>query len=320
MSAEPPRPGAIPGWGQQPAEPAEPPAPTEPLPAEPPAAGWGAPAAAAEPPAAPQPPAAANPAAAEPPAAGWGAPATPPPAGPGPQPAPASGWSGGPPPPVKSGSSGCLKGCLIVLVLLVVGGTLAFLMLGSLLTGFLGQFGGDLDDPDAPCAFVADDDVRAVLGSEGRAYAMNALTRATLGLVLDSRVLPAAPDCWLAGDETTPVGRVALHRGGDAAAVFAAEVERAMEVRQDQGGGVTLTQEGYNAGPVPGLFDEAFCTGISPAIQAGVVARRGDRVAYVSLSGPADGSILDMQTTDEGVIWSPSLCRQAAELVRRILD
>jgi hypothetical protein len=295
MSAEPPRPGAIPGWGQQPT----PAAPTEPAATQPVPPGTVPP---------------------EHPPAGWGAPATPPPAGPGPRPAPSGGWSGGPPPPVKPGSSGCLKGCLIVLALLVVGGTIAFLLLGSLLTGFLGRFGADLDDTDAPCAFVADDDVRAVLGSEGRAYAMNAFTRATLGLVLDARVLPASPDCWLAGDETTPVGRVALHQGGDAPAVFAAEVERAKEVRQDQGGGVTLITEGYNAGPVPGLFDEAFCTGISPAIQAGVVARRGDRVAYVSLSGPADGSILDMQTTGDGVIWSPSLCRQAADLVRRILD
>lgn len=302
MSTEPPRPGAIPGWGQQPAE-------SSPAP--------GAPAPEAIPPGAP--PAASG---------GWGAsvagagsapPTSPAPAAPGPQPAP-GGWQGGPPPPVQPGSSGCLKGCLVILALLVVGGTLAFLVLGSLITGWLDRLGGNLDEPDAPCAFVTADDVRAVLGPEGRAYAMNALTKATLGLVLDTRVLPDAPECWLAGDETTPVGRAALHRGGDAAAVFAAEVERAKEVRQDQGGGVTLVQEGYNAGPVPGLFDEAFCTGISPAIQAGVVARRGDRVAYVTLGGPADGSILDMQTTADGVIWSPSLCRQAADLVRRILD
>jgi ribonuclease PH len=54
-------------------------------------------------------------------------------------------------------------------------------------------------------------------------------------------------------------------------------------------------------------------------IQSGVLVRQGDTLVYVSLSGPSDGSIPDMGSTDSGVITAPSICQQAQAVARAVL-
>ncbi len=170
-----------------------------------------------------------------------------------------------------------------------------------------------------PCSIISDADLSSALGSNASAIELSGFFDATIGLVLDKRVLPDADDCWITSDGTTAVGRIARYQGSDAASVFQRERQNASPTSQDQGNGVSVENSGYFAGDVSGLGDEAFCTGLSPAIQAGVLVRRGDTLIYVSLSGPADGSVPDMGTTADGVITAPSICDTAQAVARKSL-
>ena len=85
---------------------------------------------------------------------------------------------------------------------------------------------------------------------------------------------------------------------------------------EDQGGGVTLSNEGYFAGDVSGIGDEAFCTGVLNATMSGVLVRQGDTLVYVSLLGSTQP---DFETTESGVIWSPETCAEAQQVARAIL-
>ena len=372
MSSEPPKPGAVPGWGQQQPDPSaggpdqtppsQPPAtPSTPAggavpgwgqaPAQPPGGspgpaggavpGWGQAPVPTQPPAAAPAdattptavPAAPPPAAA--PTAGWDqSPAAPPPPS-GPQ----AGWGGSPTAPTapgsaggqppgtwnpqpaqSSGSSGCLK---IILILIAIGVIGFFLLIAGLV--FLGNrladevgVNGDGTIGKA-CTIIDDATLRDQLGGSAEAIELTGLYDATIGIILDKRVLPDAYDCWITADESTPVGRIARYVGGDAASVFQAERQRAAPTSQDQGGGVSIENSGYFAGDVSGLGDEAFCTGVSTAIQAGVLVRKGDTLVYVSLSGPSDGSTPDFGITDDGVVTAPSICASAQGLAARIL-
>ena len=344
MSSEPPKPGAVPGWGQpQPEPPAQ--GPGQVPPAQPPAAspapaggavpGWGQPA--------PQPPAAAPvdappvaaPAAPPSPAApapGWGqSQAAPPPPS-----APPPGWGGAPAAPgapggqppgawnpqpaASSGSSGCLKVILILIAIAVIGFVL--LIAGLVVVGnrIVNEVGVNGDGTiGKACTIIDNGTLRDELGGNAEAIQLTGIYDATVGMVLDNRVLPDAEDCWITADASTPVGRIARYIGGDAASVFQAERERAAPTSQDQGGGVSIDNSGYFAGDVSGLGDEAFCTGVSPAIQAGVLARKGDTLVYVSLSGSSDGTTLDFGTTADGVVTAPQICATAQALAARIL-
>ena len=88
---------------------------------------------------------------------------------------------------------------------------------------------------------------------------------------------------------------------------------------EDRGGGVSVEFDGYLGPDMPGIGDEAFCTGVSPAVQSGVAARRGDTIVYVSLSA-IDGNTTDYETTEDGVVYSPGTCERAAALVSAILN
>jgi len=169
------------------------------------------------------------------------------------------------------------------------------------------------------CEIIDNATLRDQLGGTAEAIELTGFYDATIGIVLDKRVLPDAYDCWITADESTPVGRVARYVGSDAANVFQAERERAAPTSQDQGGGVSLENSGYFAGDVSGLGDEAFCTGVSPAVQAGVLVRKGDTLVYVSLSGPSDESTPDFGVTDDGVVTAPQICASAQGLAARIL-
>ena len=101
--------------------------------------------------------------------------------------------------------------------------------------------------------------------------------------------------------------------------MFDAARQKAAPSSSDQGGGVTVEDSGYFGGEVAGLGDEAFCTGISPAIMAGVLVRKGDRVVYATVGG-REGETAEMGSTDDGVVTAPGLCATAQELARAVLD
>ena len=124
----------------------------------------------------------------------------------------------------------------------------------------------------------------------------------------------------MSGGQKAYIARVAVHQGSDAASVFADEKTKAQPTSQDQGNGLSLENSGYFAGDVGGLGDEAFCTGLSPAIMAGVLVHRGDRDVYVSV-GSADQTSgpPDIGTTDSGVVTAPDMCSLAQDLARKVL-
>jgi hypothetical protein len=324
MSNETPGRDRVPGWGQPRPEPdaeeATAPWPTE---ATPPETPWPV---EADPPAAPgpaaEPPAAAPGPAAEPPPAapwgapgpvapwgapvapapapgGWGAPAQQqPPGGWSPPPQQAPGWGptgpgapGGPPvgwapAPAKSGGNGCLKGCLIVgaigVVLVIVAIVGLVFAAGKLTEGMVNP-----DGTLKSCTLISDQDLSEALDADAQALPLDGIWDATMGNVLDKRVLKDAEDCWIAvgsGVSTSATadaatGRLAASSGGDASGAFRQEKEKA-------------NRDGYFASDVSGLGDEAFCTALSEMGSAGVLVRSGDRLAYVSLvtADPSGGS------------------------------
>jgi hypothetical protein len=320
MSNDAPGKDPVPGWGQPNPEPedatapwpaevtlaeapwpvdAEPPVapwPTTPEPAPPeaqpapPAPPWGAPG-----PVAPAPPWGAPPQQQQPAPGAWGAPpqAPPqpqqPPGGWGGPPQQASGWApggpgapGGPPvgwapAPASSSGNGCLKGCLIIGAILVVIGIIA--VAGLVFLG--GQLAGDIVEPDGSlkaCPLISNERLSDALDTEVQALPLVGIWDTIMGSFLDRRALPDAEDCWIAyGSDTSTsattdsaTGRLARSSGGDASGAFRQEKEKA-------------NRDGYFAGDVSGLGDEAFCTGVSEIGWAGVLARSGDRLVYVSL-------------------------------------
>jgi hypothetical protein len=234
------------------------------------------------------------------------------------------GGTGGPPPPAQvqaGGIPGCLKVAIILGVIAIVA-LLAFVFFLSRIldsTG-LGGLDGDGGSIDAQCAFLSDEEARQVLGGNADAIEFSGLYEATIGLVIDMRALPNAPDCWVTDGEKAYIARIARSEG-NGAAVFAQEKANAQPTSEDQGGGVTLENPGYFAGDVSGLGDEAFCTGISTGIMAGVLVRQADTVVYVSVgpAGEGDTSVPDMGTFGD-VVTSPGLCALSQELARKVLD
>jgi len=333
----------------QPSQPTQPPPPSEPAaqhgappaqspagpvlpPAAPPGPMWGQNAPAQPPPASGSPPASAATSA---PAWGQPGPTSPPPGVPpaGPPSSPVQGgppgggstWGpGGPPAPVKPGGiPGCLKVAIVIGALLIVALVVFVVAVGNLLNSAIPGGLGALDDPDGglgDCAFLSDADARAVLGGNADAIELSGLYDASIGLIIDKRVLPDAPDCWVTEGERAYIARVA-RVDGNGAAVFAQERANAAPRSEDQGGGISVEYEGWFGGEVAGLGDEAFCTGISPSIMAGVLVRQGDRVVYASVGSPSeeDRVVPDMGSTPDGVITAPGMCLVAQELARAAL-
>ncbi len=220
--------------------------------------------------------------------------------------------------------SGCAKAIIIIVVLGVVA-LIAFLIfvrvfVGTLATNLgIDPNGGNNGSAGAECPFLSDADARNLFGGKADAIELSGIAEVGIGFVIDKRVLATAPDCWVTEGTKAYIARVARYQGGDASAVFAAERKAAEPTSQDQGGGVTVTTEGYFGGEVSGLGDEAFCTGISAAIMAGVVVHQGDRVVYVSV-GPADPETPPkMDTTADGTVTAPELCTFSQEVARFLL-
>ena len=252
-------------------------------------------------------------------------------------------WAGGsaPPPPVKPGGiPGCLKVAIILVVILVIGLVAIVALAGTLisnLTGNLGDGNGGAGI-DAECAFLSDADARTLFGGKADAIDLSGLSDTTIGFIIDNRVLAMAPDgvllfqpprrdgefrrgsdCWVTDGEKAYIARIARYEGEGAASVFALERQAAEPMSLDQGGGITHTTEGYKAGEVSGLGDEAFCTGISQEIMAGVLVRQGDRVIYVSVGQPDENQPPEMGLSENGVVTAPGLCTFAQEVARFML-
>jgi hypothetical protein len=288
---DPPAAPSGPAWG----EPAQPPASPPATPDAPATPGWG------------QPPA--QPAAPSP------APATPSPAGA--PPPTATGWGSGkaPPPAETTGASGCMKLGIILLIAVVV----ALIAFAFIIGQLFSNFGTNLGVSVAPgagsanggdCSFLSDADARTIFGGNADAIDLSGLYDASIGLIIDKRVLSNAPDCWVTEGDRAYIARIALYQGGDASSLFQAEKTAAEPTSDDQGGGVSIENPGYLASEVKGLGDEAFCTDISGAIMAGVLVRQGDRLVYVSV-GPASES--------DPSVSAPDLCTVAQEAARFIL-
>jgi hypothetical protein len=90
--------------------------------------------------------------------------------------------------------------------------------------------------------------------------------------VLDDRLLPEAPTCWV-GAANGRVARVARLDTPDAAAIFDAEAAKARRGPRP-----------YHAGAVRRFADEAFCTTLTTTTAAGVFARSGDTLVYASVT------------------------------------
>jgi hypothetical protein len=173
------------------------------------------------------------------------------------------GWDRPPP-----GNNGCLRACLIVggilVVLLVVGGIIASMFVGRLVEQVQENpeavFGGD-------CQLVSSLEVSDALGEDVQVLSLEGVMDSTLGALLDKRLLPDAPDCWIAGPNGT-AGRIAVV-DEDAEVVFA-------NSRAEAEASYLLTDIGD-------IGDEAFCTTMDQQGSAGILVRFGERVVYVSL-------------------------------------
>ncbi len=329
--AAPAAPGSSGTWGSTPSSGAWGTPPQAPATA--PQAPAAAPAPAPTPAAAPAPVPAAQPqawgAATPPPSGGWGAPPAgdQPPAQPGGAPGqwgapPAqAGWAGGPggpppgtwaPQPAKSGN-GCLKACLVVGVIVVILGILLVIAISIFGAKVIEGIGVNPDGSLKSCELISADEVHSLLGPDAEALPMGGIIDATIGQVLDQRILKDAPDCWIVGSgDTTGVdtngttGRLALQDGGDTSGDFA----RYKQAAQDGG---------YFAGDVSGYGDQAFCTTASEAGSFGILVRSGSRLAYVSLIDPAAlaGAV---QAGANGEITSPEACAHAGEIAKAMLN
>ncbi len=288
------------GWGSVPPsapETVQPPQWDVPATPPPAAGGWGTPPAPGGPSAPPP----------IPPSGQWG---TPPPQTGGWGPVP--GTPGGPPPgawnpqPAQSGN-GCLKACLIVGAVLFVVGIIAVIGIAVLGMRFAEDLGVNSDGSMKPCELLTNEELGAALGGEAQALPIGGLGDLTVGLVLDRRALPDAPDCWIASSSSSSVtGRLARQDGGDASGDF-------QRARQEAEAG------GYFAGDAGGVGDEAFCTGMSETGSFGILVRAGENLAYVSLLDPAAVEGGALQTDANGVIVSPETCAQAGAVALAML-
>jgi hypothetical protein len=338
---EPVPPAAPGGWGQPPAEPAPPTAapaapawgqqPTAPQPLapapQPPA--WGATPPTQQPPQQQPPQWGQTPAQPQP---GWGAPPQQP--VPPPQPMPPQqpippqqpawnaapqqapqqpawngqqpGWNGGTPPPAKQGN-GCLKACLIVAVILVVLAILAVIAFAVIINKAKDSLNIGNNGQLTECPFVSNSALQGPLGTGTQATELTGLWDATIGQVLDKRVLATAQSCWIleSGNTAAGTGRIARYQGGDATDKFATEHQNA-------------ASGNYLAEDLSGVGDGAFCTGDSVTGMTGVLVRRGGTLVYVSLFDSTYAVGQDSTTGSGGAVYSPAACKLAQQVAAAV--
>lgn len=180
---------------------------------------------------------------------------------------------------------------VVALVVLGVGGFALWKTVGSQSSG--ASLSAGSDDPSgsdgsagtagAPsCSLVATEDVAAVLGGEGWTVLDSG---STVLKAYDSRVLAGVPTSCVATDAlNAKLARIARYQGGDAAARFAEEKQKA-----SRGGA-----DGPYLGKDVQAGDEAFCTTGSKTItagsSAGALVRSGDTLVYVSTTAAGEGA------------------------------
>ncbi len=188
----------------------------------------------------------------------------------------------------------------IILVILAVIFVVAITLLGM---KFASDMGVNPDGSVAQCEFVSNDELAQVLDGQPTGMPLGGFVDATLGQLLDKRLLTDADDCWLVDESNSGgyTGRLALKQGGS----FDQEL-------------ATAQAGEFFATDVPGFGDQAFCTGIAETGSTGALVRQGGNVAYVSLiAGDVNG--FDFDEAPNGVLYSPSTCELAAAIAVQIL-
>ncbi len=189
--------------------------------------------------------------------------------------------------------------------ILIVVAIIGFLALGAL----VGQFASDMGIDDSgnmrSCELISQGDVESILGPDAQATPMGGLVDNTIGRVLDQRILPDAPDCWvISGLASNVTGRIA-QQVGNAAGDFAS-------ARQAAEAG------GFFAGDVT-FGDEAFCTGMTEVGSFGILVRRGDSLAYVSLLDADAMEAQNFEIDPDGQLVSPQTCDLAGRIAEATL-
>ena len=180
------------------------------------------------------------------------------------------------------------------------------------------ELGNNLNGIGAECPFLATGRPRTRRRQRGRVD-FSGLFEATLGLVIDRRALPDAPDCVITDGEKTYLVRIAKSDGNGRAVYRQGEGQRPADVA-GPGQRFDPRELGLLRRRRGGIGDEAFCTGLSNAIMAGVVARKGDTVVAVSVGPPSEGqqTVPDMENVG-GVTTAPGLCKLAGDIARQVL-
>lgn len=189
--------------------------------------------------------------------------------------------------------------------ILVVVAIVGFLALGALVGQFASDMGIDSSGNLKTCELISESDVEGILGSDAQATPMGGLVDNTIGQLLDKRVLPDAPDCWLiSGTGSSVTGRIA-QQDGNASGTFS-------DARQ------TAEAGGYFAGDVS-VGDEAFCTGMTEVGSFGILVRQGDSLAYVSLLDADAMEAQNFEIGPDGQLISPQTCDLAGRLAEATL-
>jgi hypothetical protein len=190
--------------------------------------------------------------------------------------------------------------------ILVVVAIVGFLALGALVSQFASDMGIDGEGNLKTCELIAAGDVESILGPDAQATPMGGLVDNTIGRALDQRILPDAPDCWLiSGMGSNVTGRIA-QQDGNASGTFASS-------RQAAEAG------GYFAGDAS-FGDEAFCTAMTEVGSFGILVRRGDSLAYVSL---LDADMMEAQNFEvgpDGQLVSAQTCDLAGRIAEATLN
>ena len=132
-----------------------------------------------------------------------------------------------PQPVAPSNSNGCLKACLIVGVaardpVLHRGRRDGLPRQPDHQVGRASTRQGNLQ----ACPFVSDEELSGCSVRAPRRVPLQGFFDATIGIILDKRVMPDDEDCWITSDGTNGTGRIARYQGSDAAAKFQAEKQR----------------------------------------------------------------------------------------------
>jgi hypothetical protein len=219
-----------------------------------------------------------------------------------------------PPAPTSSAARGCIVAAAIAFAALGV-----IVVVGIVVAGFFANRVADkVIGETKPCPFLTDDDASAAFGKGTTARKLSGISNVLV--VIDARVMPNDPSCALVRDESSSsggIGRIARYEGGDAPSRYGEERTKAKGISEDRGNGVTVTTDEYFNKDVDGVGDEAFCT-TSSGVGAGMLARDGDTLVYVSVVSDVDAPPgLDLDDPDHPKLGTDDLHCEIAGLIAR---